>query len=75
MAEPVVQKNYLAQQCAISPELAQAIYDLLSAENQGQFSMTEVKLAAKTAHLVGKDLSFKSDKGRSFMGMAVPARV
>lgn len=34
--------------------------------------MEEVEEAAKTAHLVGKNLDFKSKAGRSFFGMPVP---
>lgn len=35
--------------------------------------MEEVEEGAKTAHLVGKNLAFKSKAGRGFMGMPVPA--
>jgi hypothetical protein len=34
--------------------------------------MEEVHEASKEAHLVGKNLNFKSKAGRSFMGMPVP---
>lgn len=34
--------------------------------------MEEVEEGSKTAHLVGKNLDFKSRSGRSFMGMPVP---
>jgi len=35
--------------------------------------MEEVAEGSKTAHLAGKDVSFKSKGGRGFMGMPVPA--
>ncbi|WWD19442.1 hypothetical protein CI109_103902 [Kwoniella shandongensis] len=72
-ADTIVQKKYLAQQCAISPSYAQSIYDLLPAEQQENFTMDEVETDSKTAHLVGRDLSFKAKEGRSFMGMPVPS--
>ena len=34
--------------------------------------MEQVAEDAKTAHLKGKNLSFKSKDGRGFMGMSVP---
>lgn len=71
-AETIVQKNYLIQQYAISPSYAQAIYDLLPVDQQSQLVMSQIAQAAKTAHLVGRDNSFKSKGGRSFMGMSVP---
>ncbi|KAL7422106.1 hypothetical protein Q5752_002749 [Cryptotrichosporon argae] len=71
-AEPIVQKNYLIQQYAISPAYAQSIYDLLPADKRGGYTMEEVAEGAKKAHLVGKDLAFKSKDGRSFFGMPVP---
>lgn len=68
-----MQKGYLTQQYAISPAYAQAIYDLLPADKRGGYTMEEVEEGAKTAHLVGKNLDFKSKAGRGFMGMPVPA--
>jgi len=75
-AEPIVQKNYLIQQYAISPEYATAIYNLLPKDRrgEGEYTMDEVAQASKTAHLVNKNLEFKSKSGRSFMGMPVPDR-
>lgn len=71
-ADEIVKKRYLAQQCAIAPQYAQAIYDLLPAEKRGTFTMEEVAKDSKTAHLVGKDLDYVSGDGRGFMGMPVP---
>lgn len=71
-ADAIVQKNYLIQQCAISPAYAQAIYDLLPEDKRQGYTMEEVQDASKEAHLVGKNLAFKSKTGRSFMGMPVP---
>lgn len=71
-AEPIVQKNYLIQQHAISPALAKAIYEGLPADKRQGYTMDEVAEGAKKAHLVGKNLSFKHKSGRSFMGMPVP---
>jgi len=34
--------------------------------------MDEVEELSKEAHLVGKNLAFKSKSGRGFMGMPVP---
>ncbi|KAK8853031.1 hypothetical protein IAR55_003732 [Kwoniella newhampshirensis] len=69
----LLKKKYLAQQCAISPKYAQSIYDLLPKEQRENFTMDEVEADSKTAHLVGRDLSFKAKEGRSFMGMPVPS--
>lgn len=69
-----MQKNYLIQQYAISPDYAQAIYDLLPADKRQGYEMSEVAEKSKTAHLVGKNLDFKSKDGRSFMGMSIPSQ-
>jgi len=71
-ARPVVQKNYLIQQCAIAESYAQAIFDRLP-EHDG-YSMADIKEGAKTAHLVGKSPSMmaKGDKGFGFLGRSVP---
>ncbi|WWD05385.1 hypothetical protein V865_003460 [Kwoniella europaea PYCC6329] len=71
-ADTIVQHKYLVQQCAISPRYAQAIYDLLPADQQAKLDIEKIGQDASTAHLVGKDLSFKSKDGRSFMGMPIP---
>jgi hypothetical protein len=41
---------------------------------EGEYTMEEVAQGSKTAHLVNKNLEFKSKAGRSFMGMPVPER-
>ena len=70
-----MQKNYLIQQYAISPSYAQAIYDLLPAdEKRAGYTMEEVADGAKEAHLVGKNVTFASESGRGFMGMPVPTK-
>jgi hypothetical protein len=71
-ADSIVQQGYLAQQYAIAPEYAQAIYDALPEGKRGTYTMAQVAEDAKTAHLKGKNLSFKSQDGRGFMGMSVP---
>jgi hypothetical protein len=35
--------------------------------------MAEVAEGSKTAHMAGKNLSFKNKDGRGFMGMPVPS--
>ncbi len=70
-----MQKNYLIQLYAISPDYAKSIYELMPAEKRKGYEMIEVAEKSKTAHLVGKNLDFKSQNGRSFMGMSVPTRV
>lgn len=72
-ADTIVQKRYLVQQYAISPAYAQSIFDLLPADQQAELSMEEIESESQNAHLVGKDLSFKSSAGRSFFGMPVPS--
>lgn len=71
-AEPVVQKNYLIQQYAISPDYAKGIYALLPEDKRQGYTLDEIVQGAKTAHLVGKNLSFKAKSGRSFFGMPIP---
>ena len=71
-ADSIVQQGYLAQQYAISPDYAKAIYELLPTDKRGTYTMKQVAEDAKTAHLKGKNLSFKSKDGRGFMGMSVP---
>ena len=62
----------MVQQYAISPDYAQAIYDLLPAEKRGSYTMPQIAEAAKEAHLVGKNMEFVSKGGRGFMGMPIP---
>jgi hypothetical protein len=62
-----VQQGYLAQQYAIAPDYAQAIYDALPADKRGDYTMAQVAEDAKTALMKGKNLSFKSKDGRGFM--------
>ncbi|TBU52607.1 catalase [Dichomitus squalens] len=70
-AEPIVQKNYLIQQCAIMREYAEAIYDLLP-EHEG-YSFKDIEAGAPMAHMVHKNPQFVSDQGKTFMGMPVRA--
>ncbi|WRT66017.1 uncharacterized protein IL334_002968 [Kwoniella shivajii] len=72
-ADTIVQHGYLVQQYAISPAYAQAIFDLLPGDQQAKLDMNAVSEESVDAHLKGKDLSFKSKNGRSFMGMPVPS--
>jgi hypothetical protein len=71
-ADSIVQQGYLAQQYAIAPDYAQAIYDALPADKRGDYTIAQVAEDAKTALMKGKNLSFNSKDGRGFMGMSVP---
>jgi catalase len=73
-ADSIVQQGYLAQQYAISPDYAQAIYNALPADKRGDYTMAQVSRGGcpKPAHMKGKNLSFNSKDGRGFMGMSVP---
>ncbi|KAK6907692.1 hypothetical protein L486_05610 [Kwoniella mangroviensis CBS 10435] len=55
-ADTIVQHKYLVQQCAISPRYAQAIYDILPADQQAKLDIEKIGQDASTAHLVGKDV-------------------
>lgn len=67
-----MQKNYLIQQYAVSPDYAKGIYALLPEEKRQGYTIDEIVQGSKTAHLVGKNLSFKAKSGRSFFGMPIP---
>jgi len=70
-ARPIVQKNYLIQQCAIAESYAKAIWDLLPAHDG--YTFEEIKEASKTAHLVGVNAQFQGSKsGYGFLGKSVP---
>jgi len=73
-ADAIVQKNYLTQLYAIDPNYATSVYEGLPHDKRQGYSMEEVAEASKTAHLVGKNPQFMTNKqGLSFMGMPVGA--
>ena len=73
-ADGIVQKNYLVQMAAISPDYAKGIFDKLP-EHKGGYTLQEINEAAKEAHLVNKDINFKGHNRSNpketlnFMGM------
>lgn len=65
---PHIQRNYLIQAHAISPELAKGVFDLLPKK---EFEWSEVEEGSKEAEFAGKDPKFRAKHGMTLVGKTV----